>query len=57
MHTTKKMTEPILATSMVNAGGYHLIFRHLFPRNFPGHKIIPTTETKIKIYTKKLITL
>jgi hypothetical protein len=51
------MTEPILATSMVNADGYHLTFWYLFPRNFPGHKIIPTTETKIKIYTKKLITL
>jgi hypothetical protein len=50
MYTTKKMTEPILATSMVTAGGYHLIFRDLLPRNFPGHKIIPTTETNIYIY-------
>jgi hypothetical protein len=51
------MTEPTLATSMVNAGGYSLTFWYLFPRNFPGHKIIPTTETKIRIYTKKRITL
>jgi hypothetical protein len=57
MYTTKKTTEPILPTSMVFSGGYHLLFQHLFPRNFPGHKIIPTRETKIKIYTKKLITL
>lgn len=52
MYTMKKMKEPILATSMGNAGGYYLIFWHLFPINFPGHKIIPTTETKLKIYTK-----
>jgi hypothetical protein len=44
------MAEPILATSMVTAGGYHLMFRDLLPRNFPGHKIIPTTETKKNIY-------
>jgi hypothetical protein len=54
MYTTKKMTEPILATSMVIAGGYHLTFRDLLPRNFPGHKIISTTETKKKnIYIPK----